>query len=150
MVTTNTEPDPEINQTKERHANTQRPIKREIKFAKKKQKRNLIIALCQPSLPSLCCTLPLALALIRYVSWPRVTSPLALCRAGVVGWLTSHLAVLLLWLTRGCHRSSQIHSAVRVLRLLLCGFQNLERTQQGLIYTHHGAGIIELATIVGC
>lgn len=34
--------------------------------------------------------------------------------------------------------------------LLLSRFQNLERAEQTLIDAHHGTGIVEFSTIVGC
>jgi hypothetical protein len=37
-----------------------------------------------------------------------------------------------------------------LLLLLLSGLQDLERAQQTFVHAHHRAGIVELATVVGC
>jgi len=36
-----------------------------------------------------------------------------------------------------------------ILLLLLSGLENLERAHEGFINTHHGASIVEFATVVG-
>lgn len=60
----------------------------------------------------------------------RLCSPLALPSSrhpvpDICDTSTTHLAILLLWLARRCHRTAHIHTPVGILSLLLGWFQYL-------------------------